>query len=158
MTDGFARGTLEDCLARGGRAACLLKRFQAVVSDEEMAQVRYWFEDLYRKADEYLRQGYELVSVGFDKRQDWSAGPFMVFNPVRWRGARRLLLAPTGESNPRQWVTIRIRSLMKPVRVFEAPAATLSSATAVRRASRPGAAGPVIAPAIRKERQPALQD
>ena len=158
MTDGFARGTLEDCLAKGGRAACLLKRFQAVVSDEEMAQVRYWFEDLYRKADEYLRQGYELVSVGFDKRQEWSAGPFMVFNPIRWRGGRRLLLAPTAESNPRQWVTIRIRSLMKPLRVFEAPALHLSSAAAARRTSRPAPARSVVATANSKARQPALQD
>ena len=158
MTDGFARGTLEDCLGKGGRAACLLKRFQMVVSDEEMAQVRYWFEDLYREADEYLHRGYELVSVGFDKRQEWSAGPFMVFNPTRWRGGRRLLLAPTAESNPRQWVTIRIRSLMKPLRVFEAPAPLLSSATAARRASRSASSRSIQATAVHEERQPVLLD
>jgi hypothetical protein len=33
MTDAFARGTPEYCLAQGERASCLLKRFQAVVSD-----------------------------------------------------------------------------------------------------------------------------
>ena len=122
MTDAFARGTPEYCLAQGERAACLLKRFQAVVSDREMAQVRYWFEELHREALQFLRQGYELVSVGFDNREDWRAGPFMVFNPTRWEGPKRKLLAPTAGANPRQWVTIRIHSLTKPVRVFQAPA------------------------------------
>jgi hypothetical protein len=87
-----------------------------------MGLVRYWFEELHREADHYLGRGYELVSVGFDNREDWCAGPFMVFNPTRWIGPRRRLISPTTASNPRQWVTIRIRSLTKPVRVFLTPA------------------------------------
>lgn len=156
MTDAFARGTLEYCLARGERAPCLLKRFEAVVSDREMAQVRYWFEELHREADQYLRQGYEMVSVGFDNREDWRAGPFMVFNPTRWEGPRRKLLAPTAAANPRQWVTIRIHSLTKPVRVFQAPARPLWPEP-LPRAKRPVATNSFKARSHTAV-QPALQD
>lgn len=86
-----------------------------------MALVRYWFDELHRKADQYQRRGYELVSVGFDHRKAWNAGPFMVFNPTTWEGARRKLLAPTAVQNPRRWVTIQIRSQTRPLRTWQAP-------------------------------------
>lgn len=114
MNDEPVRGTLEHCLAQGATAARLLKRFQEVVSAEEMSLVRYWFEELHRKAALHLRQGHELVSVGFENREAWDAGPFMVFNPTEWIGSRRKLLAPTATGNPRQWVRIQIRSLSMP--------------------------------------------
>ena len=156
MADELARGTLDYCLSLGPRAACLFKRFEAVVSDREMAIVRDWFDELHREADEYVRNGYELVSVGFDSRQEWNAGPFMVFNPTRWEGPRRKLLAPTAHSNPRRWVTIRIRSLTKPVRVFETPARAFGPEP-VSMAARPAGSsrsskGPVTHPSL----QPAL--
>lgn len=114
MTDELRRGTLEHCLAQGVWAERLLKRFRAVVSEEEMALVQYWFEELHRKADLYLRQGHELVSVGIENREEWHAGPFMVFNPTKWTSHRRELVAPTPTRNPRKWVSIHARSFTKP--------------------------------------------
>ena len=158
MADELARGTPEYCLSRGPRAACLLKRFEAVVSDEEMELVRDWFEELHLEADQYLRSGYELVSVGFDNRQEWNAGPFMVFNPTRWEGPKRKLLAPTAEANPRRWVTIRIHSLTKPVRVFQAPARAFGPEPLVKPA-RSATPGPSARARVgRQALQPALHD
>jgi len=146
MTDEPVRGTLEHCLAQGPTAAHLLKRFQEVVSAEEMALVRYWFEELHRQAALHLRQGQELVSVGFENREAWDAGPFMVFNPTEWIGSRRKLLAPTAIGNPRQWVRIQIRSLTMPRHV----------STSVDRSFRftPSAEAPRLAPFGRSESTP----
>jgi hypothetical protein len=103
------RGTLEHCLAQGRWASRLLNRFRSVVSEKEMALVQYWFEELHTKAALYLQLGHELVSVGIESREDCPAVPFMVFNPTRWNGPRRELLAPTAGCNPRNWVTIQVR-------------------------------------------------
>jgi hypothetical protein len=141
-----------------------------------MEVVRYWFEDLYRVAEQHLRDGHEMVSVGFDRRQEWNAGPFMVFNPVVWEGPRRKLLAPTAAGNPRRWVRIQIRSLTKPLRVSQAPsgprqgppvlgdrqivapARAMASAAAAAAASPVAAAVPAAAAGPIRRREPALHD
>ena len=109
MTAEDERGTLDHCLAQGRWAPRLLKRFRAVVSEHDMTLVQYWFEELHNKAAFYLELGHELVSVGIESREDCPAVPFMVFNPTRWNGPRRELIAPTATCNPRNWVTIQIR-------------------------------------------------
>lgn len=109
MTAQYERGTLEHCLAQGRWAPRLLKRFSAVASQQEMALVRYWFEELHTKAALYLQLGHELVSVGIESREDCPAVPFMVFNPTRWNGPRRELVSPTTTCNPRNWVTVQAR-------------------------------------------------
>ena len=109
MTAEAKRGTLEHCLAQGLWAPRLLKRFRAVVSEQEMALVQYWFEELHSKAALYLQLGHELVSVGIENREGCPAVPFMVFNPTHWNGPRRELVAPTATCNPRNWVTIQTR-------------------------------------------------
>jgi hypothetical protein len=48
--------------------------------------------------------------------------PFMVFNPTRWNGPRRELLAPTATCNPRNWVSIQVRQ----THASKAVSATLS--------------------------------
>jgi hypothetical protein len=114
------RGTIEHCLEQGRWAPRLLNRFSAVVSREDMALVQYWFEELHNKAAFYMQLGHELVSVGIDNREDCPAVPFMVFNPTRWNGSRRELLAPTATCNPRNWVSIQV----SPPRASRAMAAT----------------------------------
>jgi hypothetical protein len=109
MPADIQRGTIEHCLAQGRWAPRLLDRFGAVVSHKDMALVRYWFEELHNKAAFYLQLGHELVSVGIENREDCPAMPFMVFNPTRWNGSRRELLAPTATCNPRNWVSIQVR-------------------------------------------------
>jgi hypothetical protein len=103
------RGTIEHCLAQGRWAPRLLNRFQSVVSKDEMTLVHYWFEELHNKAAFYLQLGHELVGVGIENREGCPAVPFMVFNPTRWNGPRRELLAPTATCNPRNWVSIQVR-------------------------------------------------
>lgn len=114
MASKLTRGTLEHCLEHGVWAERLLNRFRAVVSEEEMALVQYWFEELHQKADFYRRQGHELVGVGIENRGKWDAGPFMLFNPTRWNGSRRELVSPTSTFNPRKWVSIQARSSTRP--------------------------------------------
>ncbi len=109
MTVEYERGTLEHCLAQGRWARRLLKRFGDIASRQEMALVRYWFEELHAKASPYLQLGHELVSVGIENREDCPAAPFMLFNPTRWNGPRRELVAPMTPGNPRNWVTVEIR-------------------------------------------------
>jgi hypothetical protein len=170
MNHRTTRGSLEHCLAQGPRAARLLARFEEAVCAAEMEVVRYWFEDLYRAAEEHIREGHELVSLGFDRRQEWNAGPFMVFNPVVWEGPRRKLLAPTAAGNPRRWVRIQIRSLTKPLRVSQAPSAPRSAppmlghrrpvapARATASEAAAAAASPLAAAGPIRNREPALHD
>jgi len=106
MTAEYTRGTVDNCLAQGARAARLLQRFRAVVPAQEMPLVFHWFDQLQSAAELYLPLGHELVSVGIDHRNA-DARPFMVFNPTRWQGARRELVAPTSQNNPRNWVSIQ---------------------------------------------------
>lgn len=114
MPAKIKRGTLQHCLAQGPWAQRLLNRFRSVVSEQEMALVQYWFEELHDRAAFYLQLGHELVSVGIENRGDCRPVPFMVFNPTRWNGPRRHLLAPTAACNPRKWVTIQVRQSHAP--------------------------------------------
>ncbi len=95
------RGTMPRCLAQGEFAEMLLRRFRQVVPAEQMAPVHFWFDELHEKAERILRQGHELVDLGIEYHGAGDARPFMRFNPTRWIGSRRILLAASSTFNPR---------------------------------------------------------
>ena len=99
-------GAIEHCLAQGEFAEMLLRRFRQVVPAEQMAPVHFWFDELHEKAERILRQGHELVDLGIENQGAGNARPFLRFNPTRWIGSRRILLAASSTFNPRIRVAI----------------------------------------------------
>lgn len=124
MSTRTERGTIEHCLAQGEFAGMLLKRFRQVVPEEEMTPVLFWFETLYESARFFLRQGHELVDLGIENQGAGNARPFLRFNPTRWIGSRRILIAATSSFNPCIRVAIGGQSVSLGPEVQPADAAT----------------------------------
>ena len=69
-------------------------------------------------------QGHELVDLGIENQGAGNARPFLRFNPTRWIGSRRILIAATSSFNPCIRVAIGGQSVSLGPEVQPADAAT----------------------------------